>query len=1284
MSLGLFQTIDENTEDRRMRLKGKLLSLFNIQAGEARLVGLTLAYAILLYVANVLARTASYAIFLTEFDAASLPMAYLGISIATPLVSTVILRLNRQFSLGKVLLGIHIFLLATLAIYRIGLGIAAVPWLLFSLPIYFGVNNSLTISSFWNLLGRIFDLQQGKRLFGLLSAGEHLATIVTGFLAPLLVNWLGTPNLFLVASLAMLVSIVLLNQVIRENAGKMEKIQEQDVPAKDAAAAQGSCLLASPYVRLIIALFALFIIGVYLVDNIFYSQVELQFPDEDALAGFIGIFFGAFGVLSLFIQLFVVGRVLNRFGVRAMILATPAGLLLPMGLFALLGNSGAETVLLFVLITAANLYRLILDAVDSSAVNLMYQPLPAGQRTQAQTTVIGIVYPLAIGAAGLLLLFFTELLGFTPVMLATVSLAVVLIWLGTGIQLGRAYPQQVQQALAQRLFTGGAQLQVDEQALAIIRQYSDSPHLGVVLFAIEMLSQNQPEAMADLLPELLAHADPEVRQEALSRIGSLGLEEASMTVRRHLARETDLSVRATALRTLASLASTMLADIEPFLDHEESKLRQGALAGLLRNADAEMRAEAVKRLKKLAGSPLLVERQLAADTMGQAENPAFETLLAPLLSDPDLTVRRRALAAAAISPALWPAVLEALSLPETRAVAAVSLIAAGEAPLPLLQRAFAAERDQQVLRQLARILRRIGTPGAVNFLSSQLRYPDHGVRQEILEGLHLAGFKAGADQETKALGQIRNEAEWAATAMQTMVDLQEDASREAPFLLQTALKRQVNQHRANSFRLLSMVYETTTIERVWAILKSDGQAFSDQRAYALETLELLLDREMLPIMRSLVSQHPLAQQLDQLRQLFPLPSHSREQRLRSLLDAPDSWLQLCALYEIGRAKPQGEEVGRDILSLALAHDDNPLVWETAVWTLARLDQQTVASLIADSPDAAASTVAQQVGQWQKVQPHPLPTMARVELLLKTTLFGDVHEEALTDIASLMVEQRYAADKTIFSKGMPGDSMYLIVSGKVRVHDGDETWNHLAEAQVFGEIALLDPEPRTASVTAVEPTHILRLNHNVFGELLQSQPGLSSGIIRVLSRYLRARVQDVKEMRKTTKLPPQPAEVKLVTSTRGTNGPVLMSQIERIILMKRVDLFTLLPNNILSELAMLLDGVQTGTDEPIFAKGDAGDALYIIANGRVRIQDEGHTVNELQDGHIFGEMALLDSELRMAGATAVAPTHLLRLEQQIFQQLLQERPEIALPIIKILSKRLRSRLEDLTALRALAS
>jgi CRP-like cAMP-binding protein len=91
-------------------------------------------------------------------------------------------------------------------------------------------------------------------------------------------------------------------------------------------------------------------------------------------------------------------------------------------------------------------------------------------------------------------------------------------------------------------------------------------------------------------------------------------------------------------------------------------------------------------------------------------------------------------------------------------------------------------------------------------------------------------------------------------------------------------------------------------------------------------------------------------------------------------------------------------------------------------------------------------------------------------------------------------------------------MYIIVSGRVKAHDGDTLFNTLADGDVFGEMALLDPEPRVASITALEDTHLLRLDRDPFFELMEDRIEVARGVIRVLSGHLRNRVRDVAELK----------------------------------------------------------------------------------------------------------------------------------------------------------------------------
>ena len=125
------------------------------------------------------------------------------------------------------------------------------------------------------------------------------------------------------------------------------------------------------------------------------------------------------------------------------------------------------------------------------------------------------------------------------------------------------------------------------------------------------------------------------------------------------------------------------------------------------------------------------------------------------------------------------------------------------------------------------------------------------------------------------------------------------------------------------------------------------------------------------------------------------------------------------------------------------------------------------------------------------------------LILKTVpIFAEAPDYVLAQVIPILEEQEFEAGQRVFDKGDLGTSMYIIVSGKVRVHIEERELTVLGERQVFGELALLDPEPRSASVTAIEPTLVFRISQSAIYDLMASHVEIVRGIMRVLCRRIR--------------------------------------------------------------------------------------------------------------------------------------------------------------------------------------
>jgi CRP-like cAMP-binding protein len=130
------------------------------------------------------------------------------------------------------------------------------------------------------------------------------------------------------------------------------------------------------------------------------------------------------------------------------------------------------------------------------------------------------------------------------------------------------------------------------------------------------------------------------------------------------------------------------------------------------------------------------------------------------------------------------------------------------------------------------------------------------------------------------------------------------------------------------------------------------------------------------------------------------------------------------------------------------------------------------------------------------------TIEKVLLLKGVPMFSATSEDTLADVANLLEEVELRTGELVFSKGDLGNSMYIVGSGRVRVFDGEKTINYLGACEIFGELALLDPEPRSASVEACEETRLFRLERDTLFELMSDNVGVMSGIMQVLCRRLR--------------------------------------------------------------------------------------------------------------------------------------------------------------------------------------
>ncbi len=312
--------------------------------------------------------------------------------------------------------------------------------------------------------------------------------------------------------------------------------------------------------------------------------------------------------------------------------------------------------------------------------------------------------------------------------------------------------------------------------------------------------------------------------------------------------------------------------------------------------------------------------------------------------------------------------------------------------------------------------------------------------------------------------------------------------------------------------------------------------------------------------------------------------------------------------------------------------------DVVLWTLRRSDFD---ELVSEFP-----LIRQALSRALSEHLSPEDRAAAEQRLGTIALFADLPPEVLTKVGQRLVLQHYPQGELVFSQGDPGDSLYVIEIGEVKLSAetpaGDSTVAWLEGGDSFGEMALLTGKTRSVKAEAMSDTNLWVLYKNDYDELMVEHPAISVALGKVLSDRLASGFQEVRPR---------------ATATR----------------MREIPLLTELSDAELEDLARRLRPMELAANEPLFTQGDPGDRMYFIESGRVALRTvtaEGlTTVAELGAGETVGETALLTGKSRVGTARAATDLQLWALEKDDFDELTHKYPRFVLAIGRALGGRL---------------
>jgi len=791
-----------------------------------------------------------------------------------------------------------------------------------------------------------------------------------------------------------------------------------------------------------------FSVGAVLFSILLYS---LAFPFFSSTAAqfpndnTLAGFLGAFQGVTTGVALITSLLIANRLYARA-------GYMGAMLIFSLIYMAGFSLLAVFQVFAGLVAFRFLqmawLEGIASPASQGVFNIVPQERREQTRAFINGVPEQIGTVLGGLILLLGEQVLGAGQMYLIAAIIAVAAVLVVWRAQ--RAYRGALIEALRAgqpQIFVGEEQpfgrLRQDAMAAAVAVAGLSDKSPAVRRLSIEILDKLSVPQKNSKLVAGLHDEDPGVRQAALRALEHTGAASELIEVI-GLLNDPDPDVRQQAILSLSKVT-----DLSPGLEsqirpllHAEHMGVRAQAANVLLRYTADLQAESTLVSMAKANDPHC--RLLALNALSEAGYSKLYNLAVKALRDPEPSVR-------------------------AAAAEAVQKLSPQDCVFTLVQALN--DEDSYVRQEIARALGNAGE-AALNPTLQALSDPTREDGALIaLEHLPLTQVRESVRKyaHLKIESALHDHQIWLESQPQPDLGDGKGERAERLALLRDSLRHRALTQAEYALRAVGLLRERATLRLVRENLLSDDPA---QRANALEILDSLPERQFL---------HPLLQ-------LWDIPeanSRSPEKWIAPLLNDPDPWIRACAaLVASGSTDP----AIHDNL-LRLAENDPDANIRSLIGGLLSIDY----------------VYPQEGAEKMKTLPT-LSTMERILSLRRVPLFSGFTPADLKHVAAITGEHYFVDGDLIAGQDEPGDEIFIIVSGKVKVvqkNGGVEKMIALrGPGEYVGEMSIITQEPRMASLIAQGKVRLLCINQKQFQSILRERPDTSLAVMRELINRLK--------------------------------------------------------------------------------------------------------------------------------------------------------------------------------------
>jgi HEAT repeat protein len=853
----------------------RLMQALSIKTGESRMASLVIGIMLLTAMGASLGGTGIEALFFARFGVEYLPYMFVGLGITSMVIS-----FGTTAALGSIprrvlYLAIPLFIAVVLIAARLAL-LTRASWLYPALWLGKEILNSLTGILIWGIAGTVCDTRQAKRLFPLFNASRILGQVIGGFGTGVLVSSLGVENLLLVWAGALLLAFVFSRALIRSHPvlPAPARSRHKQPPLLQEMQRGYQYVRRSNLMRWISLAAVLFSILYFSISLPFSRAATQQYPNEENLAAFLGMFNGLSTAAAFLASLFLANRLFARLGVMLCILIFP--------IIYLIGFASLALLPIFAIVVSFRFVQMLwLSGIADPAFQTMMNVVPQERRDQVRAFLGGVPEQAGTFLAGAILIIGEQTLA--PQQLYVVGLAAAALCTFAMYRARAGYNE----ALVEALQAGNPHLfYSEEQPFGGFRQDAAAiraalgglrdPNPIVRRISAEILGHLSLPETEEALLNGLGDPDPLVRASCLRAFAQAKSVSALDRVAASLADpEPDVRFEAvTALAALSTASSELAYQISPLLDDQDSRVSTRTASILLRlpapfgrrGKDQQITEKARSFLRFTAAMGDLSDREHAIAAIGDWGDAEAYQFLINELKERQLPIGIR------------------------RAVL-VSLAGIDSArSMPYLLGALA-HTDESVRETAAELLGQIGPPA----LEPVLAALQHAEQEEgALLALRHLPIPPARPLEDYAQASVARAVEYDAL----MRGLQHAGTNGAVGILLESLYKKSNQYGVRALRAVGLLGDREAMNLAIEILETQNPA---QRANVIEALESIHGR-----WRKIIQ--PLT------RLWEGESAQEAKANWPRLLSDQDPWIRDCALFA---AHKLGEMKMENIATLSL-------------------------------------------------------------------------------------------------------------------------------------------------------------------------------------------------------------------------------------------------------------------------------------------------------------------------------------------------------------------------------